>query len=51
MKFISDEHGQTVIEYALIVVVLTLVIITAVPGLRNPIIGVFTRFQNQIENP
>ena len=51
MKFISDEQGQTVIEYALIFVVLVLVIIVALPGLRNAIIGVFTRFQNQIENP
>jgi len=50
-KFLRDESGQTILEYALIVAVLVLVIITAIPNLRNAVIDVFTRVQTQLENP
>ena len=50
-KFLKDESGQTILEYALILAVLVLVIIAAIPNLRNAVLGVFTGVQTQLENP
>ncbi|HPJ12258.1 MAG TPA: Flp family type IVb pilin [Caldisericia bacterium] len=49
MNFFKDESGQTVLEYALIVAVLVLVIIAAVPNLRNAVAGVFTKAEEGLE--
>ena len=51
LNFLKDESGQTILEYALIVAVLILVIIAAIPNLRNAVTGVFTRTQNTLTNP
>jgi len=45
MNFFKDESGQTILEYALIIAVLVLVIIAAVPSLRDAVTGVFTKSQ------
>ncbi|MDD4663542.1 MAG: Flp family type IVb pilin [Caldisericia bacterium] len=41
MKFFQEESGQTILEYALIIAVLVLVVIAAIPSLRNAVSGVF----------
>ncbi len=51
MNFFKDESGQTVLEYALIIAVLVLVIIAAVPNLRNAVTGVFTGVQDKLVVP
>ena len=51
LNFLKDESGQTILEYALIVAVLVLVIIAAIPNLRNAVTGVFTRTQTQLAEP
>jgi Flp pilus assembly pilin Flp len=50
MDFIREESGQTILEYALIIAVLVLVIIAAIPALRNSVTGVFTKVQNTLNN-
>jgi Flp pilus assembly pilin Flp len=50
-KFLRDENGQTLLEYALIVAVLVLVIIAAIPNLRTAVIGVFTGVQTKLTTP
>jgi Flp pilus assembly pilin Flp len=50
-KFLRDESGQTLLEYALIVAVLVLVIIAAIPNLRTAVIGVFTGVQTKLSTP
>ncbi len=50
MNFFKDESGQTILEYALIVAVLVLVIIAAVPNLREAVTGVFTDTETQLES-
>jgi Flp pilus assembly pilin Flp len=49
LNFLKDESGQTILEYALIVAVLVLVIIAAIPNLREAVTGVFTTTQERIE--
>ena len=51
LNFLKDESGQTILEYALIVAVLILVIIAAIPNLRNAVTGVFTRTETQLADP
>jgi Flp pilus assembly pilin Flp len=51
MNFFKDESGQTILEYALIIAVLVLVIIAAVPNLRNAVTGVFTGVEDQLVVP
>lgn len=46
MNFFKEESGQTILEYALIVAVLVLVIIAAIPSLRNAVAGVFTNVKD-----
>ncbi len=48
-KFLKDESGQTILEYALIVAVLVLVIIAAIPNLREAVTGVFTKTKTTLE--
>ena len=43
MKFFREESGQTLLEYSLIIAVLVLVIIAAIPTLREAVTGVFTK--------
>jgi len=49
-KFLKDESGQTILEYALIIAVLVLVIIAAIPNLRNAVLGVFGGVQTKLES-
>jgi len=51
MKFFQEESGQTILEYALIIAVLVLVIIAAIPSLRNAVSGVFTRAETELAPP
>lgn len=41
-QVLRDDHGQDLIEYALIAAVLSLMAITALPGLASSINGVWT---------
>ena len=50
-KFLKDEGGQTILEYALIIAVLVLVIIAAIPNLRTAVLSVFTSTQEQLVPP
>lgn len=43
MKFIRDEEGATVIEYALIASLIAVALIASMTGLRDGIAGVFTK--------
>ncbi len=47
-NFFKDESGQTILEYALIIAVLILLIIAAIPDLRNAVLGVFTRTETHL---
>ena len=49
-KFLKDESGQTMLEYALIIAVLVLVIVAAIPNLRNAVLGVFGGVQTKLES-
>jgi len=49
MNFFKDESGQTVLEYALIIAVLVLVIIAAVPSLRNSVTSVFDKAEEGLD--
>ena len=50
MNFFKDESGQTILEYALIIAVLVLVIIAAVPSLRNSVTGVFDSTKTRLDS-
>jgi pilus assembly protein Flp/PilA len=50
-KFLKDESGQTLIEYALIIAVLVLVIIAAIPSLRTAVANVFGGVENKLVVP
>ncbi len=50
MNFFKDESGQTVLEYALIIAVLVLVIIAAVPNLRDAVTSVFSKAESGLES-
>ncbi|HOI25221.1 MAG TPA: Flp family type IVb pilin [Caldisericia bacterium] len=51
LNFLKDESGQTILEYALIVAVLILVIIAAIPNLRNAVTGIFTNVEDRLVVP
>ncbi len=51
MNFFKEESGQTILEYALIIAVLVLVIIAAIPTLRNAVAGVFTDVGTTLTDP
>jgi len=48
MNFFREEDGQTILEYALIIAVLVLVVIAAIPALRNSVTRVFTGVENKM---
>jgi Flp pilus assembly pilin Flp len=50
MNFFKDESGQTILEYALIIAVLVLVIIAAVPNLRESVTDVFTKTRSGLDD-
>lgn len=50
-KFLKDESGQTILEYALIIAVLVLVIIAAIPNLRTAVLNVFTATEQELTPP
>lgn len=51
MNFFKDESGQTILEYALIIAVLVLVIIAAVPNLRESVVSVFGGVEEKLVVP
>ncbi|MFJ5445384.1 Flp family type IVb pilin [Methylobacillus methanolivorans] len=44
----QDEEGASAIEYALIVAMVALVLVTLMPGMRTAITAVFTNIQNAL---
>ena len=50
LNFLRDESGQTILEYALIIAVLVLVVIAAIPALRNSVTGTFNKVKNTLNN-
>lgn len=50
-NFLADESGQTILEYALILAVLILVIIAAIPNLRDAVLGVFRGAEESLTDP
>lgn len=50
-KLLKDESGQTLIEYALIIAVLVLVIIAAIPNLRNAVANIFQATADELVVP
>jgi pilus assembly protein Flp/PilA len=48
-KFLSDESGATAIEYCLIAVGLSIVIITAVNGIGSTLNGKFTSVNSSLK--
>ena len=48
-KFLSDESGATAIEYCLIAVGLSIVIITAVNGIGTTLNGKFTSVNSSLK--
>jgi Flp pilus assembly pilin Flp len=48
MESLRNEHGQTILEVALLIAVLILVVIAASPPLRNSVIGVFIRSEQAL---
>jgi Flp pilus assembly pilin Flp len=50
MNFFKDESGQTILEYALIIAVLVLVIIAAVPNLRESVTSVFSEVKTDLDS-
>lgn len=51
MDIIQIENGQTTLEYVLIIAVLILVIIAAIPPLRQAVTIVITGAQNKLVVP
>lgn len=51
MKFFKEESGQTLLEYALIIAVLVLVIVAAIPTLREAVTGIFKATEDQLVVP
>jgi pilus assembly protein Flp/PilA len=49
-KFLADRSGATAIEYGLIAVVLSLVIISGVHNFGNSMQNVFARISNTIDD-
>ena len=47
-RFIRDEEGQDLVEYALLIALIALVVALAIPTLTNAITGVYTRTSNQL---
>ena len=48
-RFLRDEHGATAIEYCLIAVGLSIVIITAVNGIGSTLNGKFTSVNTSLK--
>lgn len=51
MEFLLRDEGQTTLEYVLIIAVLILVIIAAIPPLRQAVTTVITGAQNKLIVP
>jgi pilus assembly protein Flp/PilA len=48
-RFLEDEAGATAIEYGLIAAMISVVVVAAMPILRDPILGAFGRVAGQLE--
>ncbi len=49
-NFWMDESGQDLAEYALLLALLAVVLVTAITGLRNAIVTAFGRATNVLNN-
>lgn len=49
-KFMNDEEGQDLVEYALLLVFLALAAITALPTLGQAVSNVFVRAKSTLES-
>lgn len=47
---VSEENGQTVVEYAAVIAILILVIVAAIPPLRQAITGMVTKTGNALQS-
>lgn len=46
----TDERGQGLVEYALIIALIAILVIGAVIGLKNQIVGIFNQVANCLQN-
>lgn len=47
-RLVSEEEGQGLVEYALIIGLVAIVLIAALQGMEGGIAGVFTRIQTAL---
>lgn len=47
-RLVSDEEGQGLVEYALIISLIAILLIVSLTGLKDKIAGVFTRIGNSL---
>jgi pilus assembly protein Flp/PilA len=48
-RFLRDETGATAIEYGLMAVLMSVIVVAAVPVLREPLVGLFGKVGDQLE--
>ena len=48
-RFLNDERGATAIEYGLIAALMSLIVVAAVPVLREPLLGAFDRVRGHLD--
>jgi pilus assembly protein Flp/PilA len=49
-RFVRDEHGQDLIEYALLAGFISLVAVAAITAVGVGVNGVYTELQSQVES-
>ncbi len=47
-RFLNDERGATAVEYGLIAALMSLIVVGAVPVLRQPILDAFDRVKEHL---
>jgi Flp pilus assembly pilin Flp len=47
----NEEEGQTIVEYALIIVLITLAVFAATPGITSAIVNVFSYTSSKLVPP
>jgi len=48
-RFLKDERGATAIEYGLIAALMSLIVVAAVPVLRQPLLDAFDRVRGHLD--
>lgn len=48
-RFLRDQSGATAVEYGLIAALMSVIVVAAVPLLRDPLIGLFGRVGGQLD--